>query len=188
MSRILLIEDDPVLRHNMVELLTLENYDVDDAQDGEEGVRKAFESNHDLVLCDIMMPKMDGYQVFETLKSHPQTASIPFLFLTAKVDKEDVRRGMLMGADDYILKPSPIQELLQAIEIRLQKRQWQLEQEKKRSEALCSELALRRVCKIFCVSGHLRYYSDHISRSIPWPFPMNFSTSFLSTIKSLKIL
>ncbi|ADU67228.1 response regulator receiver [Desulfurispirillum indicum S5] len=167
MRRILLIEDDPVLRHNMVELLTLENYDVDDAQDGEEGVRKALESHHDLVLCDIMMPKMDGYQVFEALKSHPRTASIPFLFLTAKVDKEDVRRGMVMGADDYIQKPAPIEELLQAIEVRLRKKRLQLEQEQQRSEALCSELASRIPHELITPLNSILGYAELIIEEEP---------------------
>lgn len=120
-QHILVIEDQEDVRENIVELLELSNYKVDSAPNGKEGVKKALSSPPHLVLCDIMMPEMDGYEVLYLLSKNPETASLPFIFLTAKAEKADFRKGMNMGADDYITKPFEEMELLGAIERRLTK-------------------------------------------------------------------
>ena len=118
---ILVIEDQDDVRENIVELLELSHYKVFSAPDGKTGVKMALENLPDLVLCDIMMPEMDGYEVLYLLMKNPSTSSLPFIFLTAKAEKEDFRKGMNMGADDYITKPYEEMELLHAIERRLEK-------------------------------------------------------------------
>lgn len=123
MQKILLIEDNLEMRENTAEILELANYKVFTAQNGKEGVKFAQENNPDLIICDIMMPELDGYGVLHMLSMNPQTSSIPFIFLTAKAEKTDYRKGMNMGADDYLTKPFDDMELLQAVEIRLNKTQ-----------------------------------------------------------------
>jgi CRP-like cAMP-binding protein len=120
-QHILVIEDQEDVRENIVELLELSNYQVESAPNGKEGVKKALASPPNLILCDIMMPEMDGYEVLYILSKNPETASLPFIFLTAKAEKTDFRKGMNMGADDYITKPFEEMELLGAIERRLKK-------------------------------------------------------------------
>lgn len=121
MNKILIIEDHLEVRDNLQELLELCNYEVLAAPNGESGIQQAISYQPDLILCDIMMPGIDGYEVLATLAQHPETAAIPFIFLTARADKADIRRGMLLGADDYLTKPFEEQELLRAIQIRLHK-------------------------------------------------------------------
>jgi CRP-like cAMP-binding protein/FixJ family two-component response regulator len=120
-KKILVIEDQIDVRENIVELLELSNYTVFAAPNGKEGVKKAIEAKPDLILCDIMMPEMDGYEVLYIIGKNPEIASTPFIFLTAKAEKTDFRKGMNMGADDYITKPFDQMELLGAIERRLEK-------------------------------------------------------------------
>ena len=119
--KILVIEDQEDVRENIVELLELSSYDVMAAANGKEGVKMALDSPPDLVLCDIMMPVMDGYEVLYLLSKNPDTSSLPFIFLTAKAEKQDFRKGMNLGADDYITKPFEEMDLLGAIERRLSK-------------------------------------------------------------------
>ncbi|MBR9919627.1 MAG: response regulator [Bacteroidetes bacterium] len=121
MKKILVIEDNEEVRENLEEILELSGYAVDGAEDGKVGVELAMADPPDLILCDVMMPKLDGYGVLNILSKKPETAAIPFIFLTAKADKEDLRRGMNLGADDYITKPFYKDELLQVIETRLKK-------------------------------------------------------------------
>ena len=119
--KILVIEDQEDVRENIVELLELSNYNVFSAANGKDGVKMALDSPPDLVLCDIMMPVMDGYEVLYLLSKNPTTSSLPFIFLTAKAEKQDFRKGMNLGADDYITKPFEGMDLLGAIERRLSK-------------------------------------------------------------------
>jgi CRP-like cAMP-binding protein/CheY-like chemotaxis protein len=121
MKKILLIEDNEELRENTAELLELSGYNVEQAPNGKEGVRLARQKPVDLIICDIMMPEMDGYGVLFALSKDPELVKIPFVFLTAKSDRSDFRKGMNMGADDYIAKPFNDIELLDAIESRLKK-------------------------------------------------------------------
>ena len=120
-SKVLIIEDNHDVRENLSELLTLSGYETRTASNGKLGVEAALEQTPDLILCDIMMPEMDGYAVLRILSKNENTASVPFIFLTAKTELTDVRRGMTLGADDYITKPFDDVELLDIIEIRLKK-------------------------------------------------------------------
>jgi len=121
MKKILVIEDNTEVRENIAEILELSNYKVIAAEDGKKGVELALQQTPDLIVCDIMMPELDGYGVLHLLNKHIETYDIPFIFLTAKSEKSDLRKGMEMGADDYITKPFDGIELLNAIEIRLKK-------------------------------------------------------------------
>lgn len=122
MKKILLIEDDKIIRESTAELLEfVEHYSVITAENGEVGIQKALKEMPDIIICDVMMPKTDGYQVLEKLAVHPKTQFIPFIFLSAKTERTDVRKGMNLGADDYITKPFSEDELNSAIESRLAK-------------------------------------------------------------------
>lgn len=121
MKKILVIEDNPDVRENLAEILMLSGYETITAENGKIGVERAQKESPDLILCDIMMPELDGYGVLHILTRQQQTADIPFIFLTAKAEKEDFRRGMSLGADDYIVKPFDDVALLQTIEARLVK-------------------------------------------------------------------
>lgn len=121
MKTILLIEDNLEMRENTAEILELANYNVITAVNGKEGVKMATEKKPHLIICDIMMPELDGYGVLHMLSKNNETAGIPFIFLTAKAEKGDYRKGMSMGADDYLTKPFDDTELLHAVETRLKK-------------------------------------------------------------------
>ena len=122
MYKILVIEDNFEMRDNISEILQLADYEVYAAENGRKGVEMALKHLPDLILCDIMMDELDGYGVLFMLTKHPETSTIPFIFITAKTQKEDLRKGMEMGADDYLMKPFNDIELLNAIETRLKKR------------------------------------------------------------------
>ncbi len=121
MKKLLVIEDNIDIRENLAEILALAGYDIQTAENGKIGVEIAVQFLPNLILCDVMMPVLDGFGAFKILRSKPQTADIPFIFLTAKAEKSDFRYGMNLGADDYITKPFETNELLQVIEMRLQK-------------------------------------------------------------------
>ncbi|WP_439696936.1 response regulator [Mucilaginibacter sp. AW1-7] len=122
-KKVLIIEDNNDIRENVVEILELANYQVFDANNGKKGVEIAVKELPDIILCDIMMPELDGYGVLYMLNKNPETAAIPFIFLTAKAERLDLRKGMEMGADDYLTKPFDDMELLNAIESRLKKKE-----------------------------------------------------------------
>ena len=122
MTTILVIEDEKFMREQITMFLSMQGYGVLEAADGESGVKQAIENEPDLILCDIMMPKMNGYQVLQHLYQDSTTQKIPFIFLTALADFSRMRQGMSLGADDYIVKPFTNKELLEAIKIRLHKR------------------------------------------------------------------
>ncbi|MDP2176789.1 MAG: response regulator [Bacteroidota bacterium] len=121
MAKILLIEDNKEMRENTSEILELSGHLVEVAENGKIGFKKALANKPDLIICDIMMPELDGYGVLHLINRDPSTNQIPFIFLTAKADRADIRKGMQMGADDYITKPFDDTELLSAIEVRLKK-------------------------------------------------------------------
>lgn len=121
MKTLLLIEDDVTVRENTAELLELSNYEVITAANGTKGIDKAREEKPDIIVCDIMMPETDGYGVLQALSKDPETRNIPFIFLSAKTEHKDIRKGMDLGADDYLTKPFEEEELLSAIESRLAK-------------------------------------------------------------------
>lgn len=121
MKRILLIEDNIDIRENTAEILTLANYSVFTAENGKKGVELALQEKPDLIICDIMMPVLDGYGVLHLLSKNEETVNIPFVFLTAKAERSDFRKGMEMGADDYLTKPFDDMELLNIVDVRLKK-------------------------------------------------------------------
>lgn len=121
MKKILLIEDNQDIRDNTAEILELSNYEVIVAEDGKSGIEKALKHIPDLIICDIMMPVLDGYGVLHAVHKNETLKSVPFIFLTAKTERGDFRKGMDLGADDYITKPFNGTELLNAVDSRLQK-------------------------------------------------------------------
>ncbi|TXE16725.1 response regulator [Psychroserpens burtonensis] len=121
MKRVLIIEDDSVLRENTAELLELSNYETLTASNGQIGLEMATKHKPDIIICDIMMPILDGYGVLEGLSKQDETKFIPFIFLSAKTERQDVRKGMDLGADDYITKPFNEDEIISAIESRIAK-------------------------------------------------------------------
>lgn len=121
MKKILLIEDNDEIRENTAEILQLANYKVTTAANGKLGVQSALQQKPDLIICDVMMPELDGYGVLHLANKNPELMGIPFIFLTAKAERTDQRKGMEMGADDYITKPFTDIELLNAVEARFKK-------------------------------------------------------------------
>lgn len=121
MKKILLIEDNADVRENTAEILELAGFDISTAENGKRGVELATSKPFDLIICDIMMPELDGYGVLHILNKNPKTSVIPFIFLTAKAEKADFRKGMNMGADDYLTKPFEETDLLDVIELRLKR-------------------------------------------------------------------
>lgn len=119
MKKILLIEDEPETLENLTLMLEMEGFKPLAAPNGRVGVVLAKQELPDLILCDVSMPELDGYGVLETLRADERTVSIPFIFLTAKGDKKDLRTGMNLGADDYLTKPASAEEVLGAISARL---------------------------------------------------------------------
>jgi DNA-binding NarL/FixJ family response regulator len=119
MKTILIIEDQAPMRRNIALMLEMEGYKVLAAENGKQGIDTALAKRPDLVICDVMMPEMDGHEVIQRLRDTDATATLPFIFLTARSDKGDVRMGMNYGADDYLVKPVGREDLLAAIEARL---------------------------------------------------------------------
>lgn len=125
MKSVLVIDDNPDIRENTAEILDLAGYKIFTAENGKRGVDLVLKEKPDVIICDIMMPELDGYGVLHLLRKNPETSNIPFIFLTAKTERREFRKGMEMGADDYITKPFEDIELLNAIEVRLKKlRSW----------------------------------------------------------------
>ena len=123
MKTILLIEDQPDMRDTIATILEMENYAVLTANDGEQGIKAAREEKPDLILCDVAMPKMNGHAVLQTLREDRTIAGTPFIFLTARGEKTDLREGMNLGADDYLTKPVTATDLLHAITARFDREQ-----------------------------------------------------------------
>lgn len=123
MSKILVIEDQPQMRKNLATILAMEGFVVISAENGKRGVELARAEQPDVIVCDVMMPDLDGYGVLQAVRADAKLATVPFLFLTAKGDKADVRSGMNLGADDYLTKPVSREDLLAAIRVRLARRQ-----------------------------------------------------------------
>ncbi|MBW4508256.1 MAG: response regulator [Scytonematopsis contorta HA4267-MV1] len=135
-KKILVIEDEKLSRNNLIKILRAEAFEPIGAENGATAIQLAIEQEPDVIICDIMMPEMDGYEVLKVLRQEPSTLMIPFIFLTAKTERADMRQGMNLGADDYLTKPFEIDELLEAIATRL-KRQELLE---KHAQVLIEQL------------------------------------------------
>jgi signal transduction histidine kinase len=142
MKKILLIEDNRSIRESTLELLMAEGFDVLGISNGKLGIEVAQTYLPDMILCDVVMPELDGYEVLSALRQKPATAAIPFIFLTARSTKEDFRLGMELGADDYLTKPFTPTELLTAINSRFDKQTAVISQSRKQLEELRSSIAL----------------------------------------------
>ena len=129
MKKILVIEDEPEMRRNITTLLRYYNYEPIAAENGRVALELARREKPDLILCDVMMPELDGYGVLQELQSDTSLARIPFIFLTAKGEKDDLRSGMNLGADDYLTKPVVNADLVRAIESRLRRSEQQMKRE-----------------------------------------------------------
>jgi len=141
-KKILVIEDVHYLRNDVLEMLRFEGYEVEGAENGLVGVEAARNFNPDLIICDIMMPGLNGFEVLKVLRGDPKTRTIPFIFLTAKTDRIDMRQGMGLGADDYITKPFYSNELLDTISARLQARQYYQEQAEQRTQSIIEKISM----------------------------------------------
>jgi DNA-binding NarL/FixJ family response regulator len=129
MKKILVIEDEPEMRRNITTLLRYYDFEPVTAETGRQGIEAACREKPDLILCDVMMPELDGYGVLQALRMDPTLARIPFIFLTAKGEKDDLRSGMNLGADDYLAKPVANADLVRAIEARLRRSEQQAKRE-----------------------------------------------------------
>ena len=129
MKKILVIEDEPEMRRNIAALLRYCDYEPIAAENGRAGVEAARRENPDLLLCDVMMPELDGYGVLQAIQADASLARIPFIFLTAKGEKDDLRSGMNLGADDYLTKPVANTDLVRAVETRLRRSEQQMQRE-----------------------------------------------------------
>ncbi|CAD5963970.1 putative transcriptional regulator ycf27 [Planktothrix tepida] len=144
MNKVLIIEDEDTIRENIMELLLSEEFQVLDAAQGQLGIKLASEYQPNLILCDIIMPDIDGYTVLTEMQKQPLLANIPFIFMTAKAERRDLRLGMELGADDYITKPFTPIELLSTIRARLKKQQqylFQYAEERERANQLKQKVA-----------------------------------------------
>jgi CheY-like chemotaxis protein len=119
MKKILVIEDEVFIRENLIELLEIEGFQAIGAENGHQGVQLAKEHQPDLILCDVMMPELDGYGALAALREDPASATIPFMFLTASADRSNLQKIREMGMNDYILKPFNVDKFLAAIAVRL---------------------------------------------------------------------
>ncbi len=137
-KKILIIEDDITLAETIKNFLKLNNFAVAHANNGAAGIQLAFSSSFDAIICDINIPVVDGYQVYAILNKSPLTYSIPFIFLTAKTSLQDIRKGMQIGADDYLTKPFELGDLLDAVKTRIGKRQKLLKANEERFQSLLS--------------------------------------------------
>lgn len=157
MSKILVIEDNHDIRENIQEILELAGFDTLGAENGKLGVQLAIDEMPDLILCDIMMPELDGYGVLHILSKRDETLGIPFIFLTAKAEKTDVRKGMNLGADDYITKPFDESDLLTTIDNRL-KRHHFIEGHRKSASETFDKIFENKVVKHY--AGKQMIYRD----------------------------
>ncbi|MCF8295528.1 MAG: response regulator [Bacteroidales bacterium] len=158
MSKILIIEDTDELRDQMADVLQLEGFEVTVAANGYLGVQQALKSKPDLILCDIMMPGISGYDVFQLIKDDATLSTVPFVYITALSERSSYRKGMDLGADDYLVKPFTIEELLGAIQTRLKKKQNLENQINTQLESIESQLKGR--------INELQHYYDHQKRMI----------------------
>ncbi|MFN9173151.1 MAG: response regulator, partial [Synechocystis sp.] len=168
MEKFLVIEDEPGVRENLAEILQLAQYEVVLAADGIEGIECARQHRPDLIICDVMMPKMDGFEVLETLQADPELATIPLIFLTAMADIQNLREGMDLGADDYLTKPFELDQLLISISSRLRKRHHlnqQIEKEKSHVQSL-NNLAKTQIKTVYEIEKSLIIKDKFITKLI----------------------
>ena len=171
MRTILVIEDDPNVRDNMHDLLQAEGFFTVGAADGREGLKEAHLRQPDLILCDVMMPDVDGYQVLQQLRRQPETKNIPFIFVTAKISRKDQRAGMDLGADDYLVKPFTAQELLRAVTTRLERHEeqhdWYQERLKEMRSNLSRTLPHELRTPLSCILGYSEFLLEVVDSIEP---------------------
>lgn len=183
MKKILVIEDEPTVRANIIELLEAEDFYAIEAENGFIGAMRAREHLPDLVICDVMMPELDGYGVLTALREEPVTATIPFIFLTAKADKVDLRQGMELGADDYLTKPFTPDELLGAMAARLAKQEVVMQQyniEHQRAETLQHKVQEIEECT-FTKDDLLNQFQQELRNVVP---KLNMAIQILKTLQA----
>jgi CheY-like chemotaxis protein len=151
----LIIEDEPAIRKQMAQILRFEGFETCEAENGRQGAAAAIDSLPDLVICDIMMPDLDGFGVLQALRDNPRTAMIPFIFLTALVAPHDLRHGMEAGADDYITKPYKPASLIGSVRRRLEKRSRQIEESRRRAEEVSLAVAASVPAEILETLDHI---------------------------------
>ena len=192
MKTILVIEDDTVLRETTAEILELENYKVVTATNGKRGAEQARIMQPDLILCDIMMPEMDGYELLEILSKDNRTKKIPFIFMSAKTEMKDVRKGMDLGADDYLTKPISEELLLSAIGSRLTK--FELLKEESEKEMVSEQTDLHNsidniddLKNYFCDFGILKKYKKEETIYKEGENSSNVYLVYKGSVKSFKV-
>lgn len=151
MKKILVVEDEDIIRKMVIDILTRNGYKPVGAENGKAGIDMAFSEMPDMIICDVMMPGADGYEVLKKLQKNKSTASIPFIFITAKADRLEVRKGMESGADDYITKPFTDDELVRAIKIQFRKAAYKYSAQKKKHERVESLQSRKRLSE----TGHI---------------------------------
>ncbi len=140
MTKILVIEDEEAILENIIDLLEAENFCVIGAANGQDGLQLALKTKPNLIICDIMMPELDGYDVLAKLRQNPSTETTPFIFITAKTAKADRRKGMALGADDYLVKPFTGGELLEIVSVQLRKQEVLNKQSQQKLDELRSSI------------------------------------------------
>jgi len=160
MSKILVIEDEKNIRETIQEILELNSFTVSTAENGLVGVAKALQFKPDLIICDVMMPEMDGFETLRNIRSISDVSNIPFIFLTAKTERRDFREGMNLGADDFLSKPFNTKELLKVIDLRIKKSRQEKEQYSEEINSLKKEVE-----KLQNSIHNLSYTNSHILRA-----------------------
>ena len=174
MKKILVIEDDNHIRESICELLEIKEYEVSSATDGRDGIAKARKIIPDMIICDIMMPGMNGYEVLAELMKDKEMSIIPFIFLSALSAKDDIREGMNLGADDYLTKPFKAQELYNAIEARFKKRTLEANQSPYIEPLKTNNVQRGLIDPIEGIIASTRIFKKYFSDS-PSPPPINQS-------------
>ncbi|MGG6268980.1 response regulator [Leptolyngbya sp. AN10] len=167
MDKILIIDNEATTRDVILEVLTLGNFDAITAASGQQGIRSAQKYLPSLILCDIMMPDLDGYEVLDALRQEPSTATIPFIFLTARSLRSDQRQGMELGADDYLTKPFTGAELLSAVTTQLDKRA-RIQHRTVEQSSEISNLQ-QQVRELYMLSEHKEKLLDNLSQGLRAP-------------------
>lgn len=161
MAHILLIEDNTEIRENIAEILELAGYSVATAENGKAGIESALAQKPDVIICDVMMPVLDGYGVLHLVQKNKDLTGIPFIFLTAKAERSDFRKGMEMGADDYITKPFNDIEILNAVESRIKKIELlkkEFESGSNRVETLLENFCGKQALELLTQNGNVNNY------------------------------